>query len=216
MALSGCGGGDHSAPETPSVKPPVQVGPSSTITDACRRAARQTKLGAVYCPPVAPQGRTETYPKRQHFVGFGPQTYFISFRSRSLAKSKRAFAHDPAAGHWVMAAAQPAHFLVTTVDARARSPNITSGEKRRFITVDGVRAAILTGNTSTAGFASPGHAIVYWTIQNTGYMVSVRFSRNVSVAEQMARGLVAQIHDCQGSAAAQDRPQSCQWVFPRG
>lgn len=215
--LSACGGsGSDTRHDGTTGETPLHVGPPPNVIKDCRNAAQQTALETVYCPPVAPIGATEIYPKEQHSTGFGEKTYFMSFRSRSLAHSPRAFARHPEEGHWVIAAERPFASLRASVDLGARYARAHSRfrEGRRSVTVHGVRMTVLTGNTEGAGFASSGHAIAYWQIDGTGYLVSVHYPENAPIVEQMARGLIKQIIECSPRSPSSDAsPPSCRWVF---
>jgi hypothetical protein len=205
--------------------------PPANLIRGCERVSRQTEL-TVYCPPIVPQGPVEAPAHRQGnaYVAGQKDSYFLSLSSESLARSAGAFNrnHGLAEGHWVIAAQRPARLIGESVDRRVQYPHAKSyfGQRRRSVTVDGVRATIISGNTTGAGFASSDHAIVYWRIGNTGYLASAhdRFSgsgggagdeseRYVPIVAEIARGLINQMVECP-PRSPDPESRSCDWVFP--
>jgi hypothetical protein len=210
------------------------VGPPANLIRACRRVARKTPL-TVYCPPIVPEGPVEA-PKRrrENAYVFGDQRgYGLSLQSESLIDPDRARAYDPdgppitfrnrpreydyvwdpfAAKHWVVAATAHARRLVESVDASVAHPRAQFRSRPRRFTLDGIEATLVTGDLAGSGFAGTGHAIVYWTIGDTFHQASVHFDDKARVAEMIARGLIAQMANCDPSLPS--RRRICNWVFP--
>lgn len=238
LVVAGCGGssggsatphreGDHPqrADILSSVTPPA-------IQKACTRVAKESPL-AVYCPPIVPRGPVRRGGE-QGFFGQGQTgTYLLSFRSEVLAQSPHGFARNPYQGHWLVAAAKPAHLVSDGVDPRRRYPGSsgpTQGLVSRSQEIGGVDVTLLSGNTSAAGLASDGHLIAYWRVGKVGFMVSVhdlfrprprartgayfrvQSRRYLPIVEGIARGLIEQIHNCPRGAGRRARA-TCDLVF---
>jgi hypothetical protein len=210
------------------------VGPPANLIRACRRVARDTPL-TVYCPPIVPEGPVEA-PKRRRenaYVFGDERGYGLSLQSESLIDPDKARAYDPqgppitfpnrprdgdyawnpfAAKHWVVAATAPARGIAKSVDASIAYPRAEVRSRPRRFTVDGIEATLVTGDLAGSGFAGTGHAIVYWTIGDTFHQASVHFDDKARVAEMIARGLIAQMADCDPSVPS--RRRICNWVFP--
>ncbi|MEK6273490.1 MAG: hypothetical protein AABM42_12750 [Actinomycetota bacterium] len=197
LGLPGCGGDDDQGDRLAG----VVSGPPANLIEECKKVARQTKL-TVYCPPVAPEGPVQIQANGTWGEKF---SYGLSLRSESLAHSERAFAQRPEEGHWAVVAIRPARLVGKNVDLRVRYPHAGRhfGQQRHFITVNGVRATVLTGKTTGAGLVSSDHVIIYWRIGDTGYLASVhdRFPGRASdqsrryapVAAEIAKGLIRQM-----------------------
>jgi hypothetical protein len=213
----------------------LSLGPPANLVKACRRVARQTPL-TVYCPSIVPHGPVEA-PRRRHenaYVYGDERGYGLSLQSESLIDPERARAYDPdcrpitfpnrpteadfvwdpfAAKHWAVAAYTPARVMLNSVDRSAAYPRAEFKSKPRRFTVEGVEATLLTGDIAGTGFASSGHAIAYWQIDNTLYQASVHFDDKAPVAEAIARGLIVQMAKCVPGSTA-DQSRVCDWVFP--
>src|SRR5207249_2598452 len=96
------------------------------------------------------------------------------------------------------AAVRPSRLVPEQVDVRFVNPHVTQFKSTpRHFTIDGVRATVLTGDLTSGGLASAGHAIVYWGFRGTGYMASAHYDSSVAVAEAIARGLIKEMVACQ-------------------
>ena len=223
LAVSGCLGSDGGSPRRLDAARAVSfpseqrlarlglvVGPPANLIRACRRVARHTPL-TVYCPPIVPEGPVEA-PRRRHenaYVFGDERGYGLSLQSESLIAPGR----DPfAAKHWVVAATAPARGILESVDERVAFPRREFMSSPRRFTLDGIEATLLTGDRARSGFAGSGHAIVYWTIGDTFHQASVHFDDKARVAEMIARGLMAQMANCDPSTPSGRR--ICNWVFP--
>ena len=211
-------------------KLPVSGSPAPGIRRSCAEAATKTAL-PVYCPPVVPVGPAQgTGPHGREFKGDvvgRVNIYSIEFRSASLVQSRRAFEKNPYQGHWLIAAARPAHRLADAVDPRRATGvgagTVPPGLKHQSEVIGRVRVTLLSGDTSSAGLASAGHVVAYWRVGNLGYLVSVhdlfrprpkrrsekyvqaQSSRYLPIVERMARGLIKETHDCSPSPAGSTR-----------
>jgi hypothetical protein len=187
------------------------VGPPANLIRACRRVARDTPL-TVYCPPIVPEGPVEApRRRRENALVFGDERgYGLSLQSESLVDPGE---RDPfAAKHWVVAATKPASRLVESVDASVTRPRADFRSRPRRFTLVGIEATLVTGDLAGSGFAGTGHAIVYWTIGDTLHQASVHFDDKARAAEMIARGLIAQMANCDPSVPSGRR--ICKWVFP--
>jgi hypothetical protein len=99
------------------------------------------------------------------------------------------------------------------VDLRAAYPQAEYKSQPQQFTVKGVEATLLTGDIAGGGFAASGHAIAYWQIDGTLYQASVHFDDKAPVAEAIARGLIAQMVECDPGSTPY-RSGVCKWVFP--
>jgi len=200
------------------------------VIESCRRAARRTSLEAVYCPPLVPRGPVEV---QGGASGGGKGYYLLSYESPSLVDREDAMRHNPdfpnfpnrprggdfawnsfSAAHWVVAAERPARLLLKTAREDLHFPAQQYDSRPRHFTVKGVRATVIPGDIAGPALASTAHAIVFWRIGATGYLVSVHFDHQAPVAARIARALIKQMVACPPRSRAR-RPESCKWVFPR-
>lgn len=242
LALAGCLGGDTGPPGDRSerrradrlTKLGLATRPPANLIEACRKVARQTDL-TVYCPPVVPEGRVDApTPKHRRgnaYVDADDSSYFLSLQSESLVDADRASDYDPdgppvyvrsrgrrqvwdpfAAKHWVVSANADSRLLRRAVDERLLFPGGKHESRPRHLTVEGIRAIVLTGDVAGSGDASRDHAIVFWRFEGTGYMASVHFDDQAPIAEEIARGLIRQMVDCAPRSPDRESP-TCDWVF---
>lgn len=215
----------------------LTIGPPANLVAACRHVARQSPL-TVYCPPVVPKGAVEAPTlkhRRENAYVYGDSSgYGLSLQSASLIDPERARAFDPegpsitfpnrprygdnawnplAAKHWAVAAKAPAGGAVKSVDESVAYPRADHKSSPQRFTVRGVEATLVTGDTAGSGFASSGHAIVYWRIGDTFHQASVHFDDKARVAKEIARALINQMVSCAPSSTAREA-KVCEWVFP--
>jgi hypothetical protein len=184
-------------------------GPPMNLVEACKEVARLTSLATVYCPPVVPEGAVTVEEQTGLFGGGreGRATYFFTLTSGSLAGRDPDIRDPLHKGHWVFYAGRPARSVELGVYATRRDArNVPS-----FV-VKGVRAEVLTGDNAGLGWASQSHAIVYWKVGNTGYVVSVHGEANAPLAKAMANGLIREMVGCTPhDVKAQSR--LCDWAI---
>ena len=159
-------------------------GPPPNLLDACAYVASQTPL-AWQCPPVVPEGTVEIHPsvlKRQPRL-----RPFMSLTSESLG-GVRSPIHR---GHWVIYAGKPARDVRAPLYWPAGVPDgppPPRGQVPQF-EVDGVRVEVLRRDGPTLGI-NKDHAVVYWQIKGTGFVVSVHGHANSPVAKEIARWMI--------------------------
>ena len=179
--------------------------PPSALMEACSRVARETRLDAVYCPPVVPEGPV-TVDSRSGLFGGSPHTYWFSLSSSSLAN--RPTARDPVeSSHWVFYAAQPPARVEVGVNYLGRP-----ADQIPHFAENGVRASVYTGKDAGPGWAVQGHASVYWEFNNVGYVASVHYDESIKIARQIARGLIRLMTRCDGPESPDTG--ACDLVFP--
>lgn len=241
LTLSACTATEGSAGDgSPTEDRLAQLGlvgsPPANLIEACQAVARQTGLEAVYCPAVVPKGPVDAPAHgrvENALVAGGKRYYMLSLQSESLVDPEKAadydadgpFSYFPGrprgrdfawhpfeAKHWVVAAERPAWRLRRAVDNRFGFPDRKYKTAARQFTVKGVTATVLTGDIAGYWFASRNHVIVYWQIENIGYLVSVHYDDKAPVAEEIARGLISQMVDCAPHSTGRES-QVCNWVF---
>lgn len=209
-----CGGGEEPSGSPPTDQrvawnPPgraelkrlgLTLGPPTGLLGACRKAAAQTELPAVYCPPVTPEGPFAV--ESAGTFGSDRSTYFIDGSSASLPGTG-----DPAYdGHWVLDATQPSRALLAGV--KQGPPSVT-----RKLTLAGTPATLFLGAGPETAPASAGHAIVYWEYERVGYVASVHYDKNAQIAREIAAGLIGQMRYC-AQPSVNPHKAPCTWVFP--
>lgn len=161
-----------------------------TVHRACAKAARRTGR-RVYCPPVAPKGRTTS----DGTTGIVTSTSTSAdFRAGFIANFESPSARPSRAGpgHWSIAAGSQAALLVLL-----RPPAAESYGTVQEIVLDGVAVQVwrMPPFSELHGVYG-GHIVIAWKCDGVGYQVSMHGHRNLRRAEVLARALIEEIGAC--------------------
>ena len=158
--------------------------PPDNLVEACEFVADAARVEWI-CPPVVPAGSLVVDPptlKRQP-----ARNPFMSLHSASLPQV-RDKVHQ---GHWAVYAGAPAR----EVRAGIYSPTGSVGDepprvgKSRRLSVDDLRAEVVAKGGPELGI-NKNHAVVYWRLGGTGYVVSVHGYGNLPIAKEIARAMI--------------------------
>lgn len=204
--VAGCGSDQGSAEDVAALQPPHQTPEAlqpvpKPYVDACWKAAEQTTLPVLYCPPIVPDGRL-VIGSAGPFGSGQLDSYVVSAQSLSLPapyvkKVKRQGRPYPPPGHWVITAwgdpGEALDFIRKTENGRETDTGTAEGVQTRTFTVPAGAYAL-----------DAGHVVVYWEWKGAAYTVSVHAHVNEPVARAMARALIEQMARCPEPASSPD------------
>jgi len=171
----------------------------TNLLEACEDAAEATALDAVHCPPIVPDSRTRI---THAGLSGGESTYSLNLISEGLPGRGKDFAD----GHWLIVADRSPGRLWRNLSRWESRPRVHG------VTLDGVRARVVTGAGFGTGVASQDHVIVLWEFADTGYLVSVHWDENRRIAIEIARGLINQMVACIRDATDDRESSVCDGV----
>ncbi len=174
------------------------------LLNACSRAAEETQLKVVYCPPVVPAGApTIEYASGDLSFSGDPPSYGISMRSAGV--------DDPGSGgHWAVEAAAASADLEDLIVGGIRRARETPDTER--IQLLGTPATVLRVQQAANTFHK-GHVVVLWRFRNADYLVSLHGHDNEHQARLVARGLVRQMKVCASAGTRETGDEVCEFMI---